>query len=169
MTTDCTSDTTAKRTDKMTERYSIRLATEGDAMIIQRFIGELAAYEREPDAVKVTAEQLARQMAETPPAFECLIAEVDGVPVGFALFHQNYSTWEGRPGLYLEDLYVREEHRSSGIGRAILQSLREIARQRDYGRIEWQVLDWNTTAQNFYSSIGATPLNDWTKWRLTIA
>lgn len=145
---------------------SVRLALPEDATTICRFIRELATYEREPDAVKITADQLAEQMAATPPALECLLAELDGVPVGFALFHQNYSTWAGRPGLYLEDLYVRQEHRSSGVGRAIFQSLQEIARDRNYGRIEWQVLNWNTTAQKFYSAIGASPLTEWTKWRL---
>lgn len=145
---------------------TIRFATAADAAIILRFIKGLAEFEREPDAVKVTASELAAQMGAPDPPFECLLAEDDGAPRGFALFYRNYSTWTGRPGLYLEDLYVLEEYRGRGIAGAFMRRLREIAAERGWSRIDWAVLDWNTAAQSFYREQGARPLEQWTLWRI---
>ncbi len=146
---------------------SIRFATVRDAEVILHFIRELAAYEREPEAVEVTAAILRAQMESNDPPFECLIAELDGAAAGFALFFRNYSTWRGRPGLFLEDLFVPERYRRRGIGRALLKRLAALSVERGYGRMEWSVLDWNQPAQDFYRSLGATPMDEWTIWRLS--
>lgn len=144
----------------------IRFATPDDAEIILRFIRELAAYEREPDAVRVDASTLAAQLAEPVPPFECLIAE-DGEPVGFALFFTTYSTWRGRRGIHLEDLWVTPSARKRGVGRALLSRLAAITCEREYARLEWAVLDWNELAMSFYRGLGAMPQGEWTTWRLT--
>ena len=146
---------------------SIRFATARDAETILGFIRELAVYEREPQAVEVTAEIIRAQMESDDPPFECLIAELDGAAAGFALFFRNYSTWRGRPGLFLEDLLVLERYRRNGIGRALLGRLAALAVERGYGRMEWSVLDWNQPAHDFYRNLGATPMDEWTIWRLT--
>jgi GNAT superfamily N-acetyltransferase len=146
---------------------SIRFAMAQDAPLILGFIRELAAYEREPEAVEVTADILRAQMESDDPPFECLIAELDGTAAGFALFFRNYSTWRGRPGLFLEDLFVPERYRRRGIGRALLGRLAAISVERGYGRMEWSVLNWNQPAQDFYRSLGATPMDEWTIWRLS--
>jgi GNAT superfamily N-acetyltransferase len=145
---------------------SIRFATAWDAEQVHQFVRELAIYEREPEAVEVTPEVLRAQMKSADPPFECLLAEQDGAAVGFALFFRNYSTWRGRPGLFLEDLFVPERHRRKGIGRALMGRLAAIAVERGYGRIEWSVLNWNTPAQEFYRKLGAAPMDQWTIWRL---
>jgi GNAT superfamily N-acetyltransferase len=144
----------------------IRFATSHDAPTILGLIQGLAAYEREPAAVEVTAVRLRDQMETPNPPFECLLAEDDGRAVGFALFFRNYSTWRGLPGLYLEDLFVLEEYRGRGIGGALLRRLQEIVTERGWGRMEWAVLNWNTPAQSFYREIGARPMSEWTTWRL---
>ncbi len=144
----------------------IRLAGPEDASTILRFIRELAAYEREPDAVEVDAQTLAAQLAEPSPPFECLIAE-DDEPVGFALFFSTYSTWRGRRGLHLEDLRVTPNARRRGVGSALLRRLATIAVERGCARLEWAVLDWNELAISFYRGLGATPQDEWTTWRLT--
>ncbi len=100
------------------------------------------------------------------PTAEALLAECEGTPVGFALFFQNFSTFRGQPGIYLEDLFVRPEHRGRGIGKALLARLARIAVDRDCGRFEWAVLDWNTPAMGFYRALGASPMDDWTVYRL---
>lgn len=141
-------------------------ATPADAALIHRFICELAEYEREPDAVEVTAAELAAQMAEPRPPFECVLASLDGEPAGFALFFHNYSTWRGRRGLYLEDLYVTPAQRGRGVGKALLDHLAQLAVARGCARFEWSVLDWNTPAIDFYRSLGAVPMDGWTVWRL---
>jgi GNAT superfamily N-acetyltransferase len=146
---------------------SIRFATARDAEVIVDFIRALAAYEREPDAVEVTADVLRSQIESADPPFECLIAELDGAAAGFALFFRNYSTWRGRPGLFLEDLFVLERHRRNGIGGALLKRLAALSVERGYGRMEWSVLDWNQPAHDFYRSLGAIPMDEWTIWRLT--
>ncbi len=146
---------------------SIRFATPFDAELMVGFVRALAEYEREPEAVEVTAEVLRTQMESADPPFECLIAEQDGAAVGFALFFRNYSTWRGRPGLFLEDLFVVPESRRQGVGRALLRSLAAIAVERGWARMEWSVLDWNAGAQRFYRSLGAEPLEAWTMWRLS--
>ncbi len=147
----------------------IRFATPDDAGTIHRFVCELAAYEREPDAVEVDPPTLAAQLAADPPPFECLLAEhgPERRPVGFALFFHSYSTWRGRRGLYLEDLYVPPALRGRGIGKALLARLAALAVERGCARMEWSVLDWNTPAHGFYRSIGAHPMDGWTVWRLT--
>lgn len=145
---------------------AIRFATPADAELVLRFIRGLAEYEHEPAAVKATAASLRAQMEAPAPPFECLIAERDGEPAGFALFFRNYSTWSGRPGLYLEDLFVPEAHRGHGVGKALLKRLAAVTMERGWARMEWAVLDWNTPAQGFYRALGAVSKDEWTVWRL---
>ncbi|MBL8947380.1 MAG: GNAT family N-acetyltransferase [Myxococcales bacterium] len=147
----------------------MRTATTEDAATILRFIRELAVYEREPDAVEVTLDTLREQLASPRPPFECVIAELAAEPVGFALFFANYSTWRGRAGLYLEDLYVTPEARGAGVGKALLRHLAALAVARGCVRMEWSVLDWNAPAIGFYDSIGAAPMSQWTVYRLADA
>ncbi len=144
----------------------IRFAGPEDAATILAFIRDLAAYEREPDAVEVTEAELAAQMREPSPPFECLLAEEDGEPLGFALFFHTYSTWRGRRGVWLEDLFVPPAHRGRGVGAALLTELARIAVDRGCARFEWSVLDWNEPAIRFYRSLGAQPQDEWTRWRL---
>lgn len=145
----------------------LRAAVPDDAAVIHRLIVDLATYEREPAAVVVTPAELREQLAAARPPFECVLAEVDGEAVGFALYFHNYSTWRGRPGLYLEDLFVEPAHRGRGIGKQLLVRLAQIAVERRCARMEWAVLDWNTPAIGFYQSLGARPLSEWTIFRLT--
>ena len=145
---------------------AIRFAAPGDAETILRFIRGLADYEREPDAVRVTAAELQTQMESADPPFECLVAEDDGEAVGFALFYRNYSTWRGRPGMYLEDIFVREDYRGRTVGHALMRRLAEIALARGWARMEWSVLNWNARAQDFYRAHGAQPKEEWTTWRV---
>jgi GNAT superfamily N-acetyltransferase len=134
--------------------------------MIHRFVVGLAVYEREPDAVEVTPATLRAQLAGPRPPFECLLAEVDGVAVGFALFFSTYSTWRGRTGLHLEDLFVDEAHRRRGVGRALVGRLAALARERGCARLELAVLDWNAPAIAFYRALGAVPLEEWTTYRI---
>ncbi len=150
----------------MRTRISVRRARPDDAALIHGFICELARYEREPDAVEATPASLRADLDREPPPFECLIGEIDAEPVGFALFFHNYSTWRGRRGLYLEDLFVTEQHRGAGAGRALLGAVARIASERGCARMEWAVLDWNQPAIDFYRSLGAEPLEEWTLFRL---
>jgi GNAT superfamily N-acetyltransferase len=145
---------------------SLRRVTPDDAGTVLRFIRELAEYEREPDAVEATVESLRADLAAPRPPFECLLAEVGGEPVGFALFFQNYSTWRGRPGIYLEDLYVTPARRGQGAGKALFLEVARIAVERGAGRYEWAVLDWNQPAIDFYLSLGAVAMSEWTVFRL---
>lgn len=145
---------------------TIRPAIEPDAATILRFVRELAEYEREPDAVKATEEMLGQALFGPDPAAEALIAEADGVAVGFALFFHNFSTWTGRRGVYLEDLYVTPDARGSGAGKALLAALAKLAVERGCARFEWAVLDWNEPAIGFYQSLGAKPMDEWTVFRL---
>jgi GNAT superfamily N-acetyltransferase len=144
----------------------IRFAGPDDADTLHRFIVALATYEKEPDAVEVTPAVLAAQMQSPRPPFECLLAERDGRPLGFALFFQSYSTWRGRPGMYLEDLFVDQAERRAGVGRALLVRLAQLAVERGHGRLEWAVLDWNAPAIGFYRSLGAVAQDEWTVHRL---
>jgi GNAT superfamily N-acetyltransferase len=144
----------------------VRGATPDDVPLILALIRELAEFERALDEVHATEESLhATLFAERPAAF-CHIAEYDGQAAGFALWFLNYSTWLGGHGLYLEDLYVREQFRGNGIGIALLRELAGICLERGYARLEWWVLDWNP-ARGFYESIGATALTEWIPYRLT--
>ncbi len=146
---------------------SIRFAEPADVATIAELIRGLARYERLEDEVVLTPEQLERTLFGARRYAETLIAEDAGEPVGFALFFHNYSTFLARPGIYLEDLYVRESHRGKGIGKALLANLAAIAVERECGRLEWAVLDWNTDAIGFYERLGARPNSDWTVYRLT--
>lgn len=145
---------------------AIRPATAADAPTIHGLVCELAAFERAPDAVENTPDNLASQLAADPPPFDCLVAERDGEIVGFALYFFNYSTWTGRPGLYIEDLYVTPGARGSGAGKALFLALVRVAVERGCGRMEWSVLDWNRSAIEFYRAFGAKPMDEWTTFRL---
>ena len=144
----------------------IRNANESDVPLILYFIRELAVYEKLADKVVATEELLHRTLFERRYA-EVIIGEDDGEPVGFALFFHNYSTFLARPGIYLEDLFVKPEARGKGYGKALLARLAAIARERECGRVEWAVLDWNEPSIDFYKSLGAVPLDDWITFRLT--
>ncbi|MFT3977272.1 MAG: GNAT family N-acetyltransferase [Sphingomonas bacterium] len=146
---------------------NIRPAAPSDCATILRFVRELAEYEREPDAVEATGEMLHAALFSTPPAAEALIAERDGEPIGFALFFHNFSTWAGKRGLYLEDLYVTPAARGSGAGKALLAHLAALAVDRDCARFEWSVLDWNTPAIDFYRAMGAQAMDEWTVQRVS--
>src|SRR5436853_2605767 len=144
----------------------IRDATEADVPLIFQFIRDLADYERLADRVTATEDMLRRTLFGSPRFAEVLIAEHEGAPAGFALFFHNYSTFLGQPGIYLEDLFVREEMRGRGYGKALLGRLARIARERGCGRVEWAVLDWNAPSIAFYRSIGAVSRADWKSRRL---
>lgn len=145
----------------------IRFATRADVATILRFVRELADYERAADKVVATEELLSEALFATPPAAEALIAEVDGAPVGMALFFHNFSTWTGWRGLYLEDLYVTPQARGTGAGTALLKRLAAIAVERGCARFEWSVLDWNEPAIRFYRAMGAEAQDEWTVMRVT--
>lgn len=146
---------------------SIRPATVMDVPVILQLIRDLAAYERAPNEVTATKEQLVDVLFGQKPAAEVLLAFENGMPAGFAVFFHNFSTWLGRPGLYLEDLFVKPEMRGKGYGRALLVDLAKIARERGCGRMEWAVLNWNDPAIQFYRKLGAKPMDEWTVFRLT--
>ncbi len=145
---------------------SIRMANANDAELIYSMIYELAEYERETAAVKITPADLVRELNSPQPPFECIIAEIDERPAGFALFFHTYSTWEGTQTLYLEDLFVRTAYRKTGMGAALMQFLSKLARERGCKRFEWSVLNWNEMAIDFYERIGAKPVAGWTRYRL---
>jgi GNAT superfamily N-acetyltransferase len=138
-----------------------------DIGTIEELIRALAEYERMADEVVMNAELLRKALFGERPYAEVLIAEADGEAVGFALFFHNFSTFLGRPGIYLEDLFVKPEHRGGGFGKALLKRLAEIAVERDCGRMEWAVLDWNEPSIGFYKKLGARPNDEWTVFRLT--
>jgi GNAT superfamily N-acetyltransferase len=142
----------------MTGTPRVRPARPDDVPVVLSLIQELADYERLPD--------LHSALFDEAPAAYCHVGEVDGAVVGFALWFLNFSTWLGRSGIYLEDLFVRPSARGTGLGRALLTTLVDIAQERGYGRVEWSVLDWNVDAQGFSRSIGAVPMDGWTVWRL---
>lgn len=144
---------------------AIRPAEPDDAALILHFIRELAIYEKAEDEVVATEEDIRRSIFDAGSA-RALICNVDGEPAGFAVYFFNYSTWQGRKGLYLEDLYVTPSYRKAGAGKALLQHLAQIAVAEGCGRFEWSVLDWNEPALQFYKSIGAWPMEEWVKHRL---
>jgi GNAT superfamily N-acetyltransferase len=152
---------------KTGQDFQIRPARVEDVPIIFQLICDLATYERAPDDVIATEEQLVDVLFGERPAAEVLLAFEGKSPVGFAVYFYNFSTWLGRPGLYLEDLFVKPEMRGKGYGRALLVELAKIARDRECGRMDWAVLDWNEPAIKFYRSLGAKPMDDWTVFRLT--
>ncbi|HUP49945.1 MAG TPA: GNAT family N-acetyltransferase [Thermoanaerobaculia bacterium] len=145
----------------------IRAAAEADVPLILSFIRDLARYEKLEESVVTTEERLRDSLFGERPYAEVLIGEESGQPVAFALFFHNYSTFLGRPGLYLEDLFVKPEARGRGHGRAMLARLARVARERNCGRMEWWVLDWNEPAIAFYRRLGAVPMDDWTVFRLS--
>ncbi len=146
---------------------NIRPATPIDIPEILKFIRELAEYEKLADQAVATAEDLLRDGFAERPYFQVLIAEWDGQPAGFALYFYNYSTFQGRPGLYLEDVFVRPPYRGNGIGKALLLHVARIAAEEGCGRFQWQVLDWNTPAIKFYESLGAQVMKEWLTMRVS--
>ena len=146
---------------------SVREASEGDVPLILSLIRELAEYEKLSREVVATEEGLRENLFGGRRYAEVLIGEHDGVPAGFALFFHNFSTFLGKPGIYLEDLYVRPEFRGAGIGKRLLVQLARLARERGCGRLEWWVLDWNAPSIGFYEKLGAVAMDDWTVYRLT--
>lgn len=144
----------------------IRAARPEDIATILKLIRGLAEYEREPLAAKATAEGLLRDGFGDHPKFHCLLADWEGAAVGFALYFYNYSTWKGCPGIFLEDLFVWPEHRGKGIGKALLLHVARIAVAENCGRYEWQVLDWNTPAIEFYEALGARRMKQWLPMRV---
>jgi GNAT superfamily N-acetyltransferase len=148
----------------------VRPAQPGDVPVLLELVRELAAYEREPDAVEATEEMLAAALFGAAPVASCSVAldppGDDGEVVGFALWYVTFSTWKGLPGLWLEDLFVRPPARGRGLGRALLQDLARVCVARGYARFEWWVLDWNAPAVGFYRSLGAVPQDEWTTFRV---
>ena len=145
---------------------SIRPAIAADISLIGQFIRDLAEYEKLSHAVRFDEAVMAQKLFGARPYAEVLIGEIDGAPQGFALFFHNFSTFEGRPGIYLEDLFVRPDARGSGLGKALLAKLAALAVERDCARLEWSVLDWNTPAIDFYKALGAMPMDEWTVMRV---
>lgn len=143
----------------------IRVATEADTSVVLEFIKGLAEYERLPHEVTATEALIKKNVFGRRNA-EVILAEIDGKPVGFALFFHNFSTFLGKPGIYLEDLFVKPEYRKRGIGKQLLIYLARLAKERDCGRFEWAVLNWNESAISFYESLGAKPMDEWTVYRL---
>jgi len=146
---------------------TIRSAEKADVPLILEFIRALAAYEREPGAVSATEDDLLRHGFGPNPFYFCLIAERNGRAAGFALYFFNYSTWKGRPGLYLEDLFVLPELRGLGIGKALLERVAAVAVEKECPRLQWEVLDWNTPAIDFYRAMGAEFLDEWRNVRVS--
>jgi GNAT superfamily N-acetyltransferase len=144
----------------------IRAAQPHDVGTILKLIRGLAEYEHEPQAAEATEEDLLRDGFGAHPKFHCVIAECEGAPVGFALYFYNYSTWKGRPGIYLEDIFVWPEYRGKGIGKALLLHVARTAVAEKCGRYEWQVLDWNTPAIEFYEDLGAKRMKQWLPMRV---
>ena len=151
----------------MTTDVQIRPADERDAALILDMINALAVYEKLAHAVTATEQSIRESLFGPRPAAEVIIAEAGGRPAGFALFFHNYSTFLAQRGLYLEDLFVKPEYRGRGVGRALLQRLAAIAVERNCGRFEWSVLDWNEPAIGFYKKLGAVPMDEWTIFRVT--
>jgi len=154
----------------------VRPAVPGDIPLIRSLIRELADYEKAPEQAVATEQALHQHLfgdswtgiaGRRGPVAECLIGEVDGVPEGFAVYFTNFSTWLGTPGIYLEDLFVRPAARGRGLGKALLQAVAAVAVSRGCGRMDWSVLDWNRPAIEFYESLGATPMSEWTTYRVS--
>lgn len=145
---------------------AIRPATPADLSLIARLIRDLAEYEKLAHEVRFDEAVLGEKLFGARPYAEVVIGEIDGVAMGFALFFHNFSTFEGRPGIYLEDLFVRPEARGSGLGKALLSHLAMLAVERDCARLEWSVLDWNAPAIGFYQALGARAMDDWTVMRV---
>jgi GNAT superfamily N-acetyltransferase len=145
----------------------IREAKISDVQAIYDLIVELAVYEKEPDAVVASVEHIQENLFGANPVAYCHVAEVDGQVVGIAIWFLNYSTWLGKAGLYLEDLFVKPEFRGSGLGLSLMKTLAQVCVDRGYERFQWWVLDWNEPSINFYKSIGAEAMDEWTVYRLS--
>lgn len=145
---------------------NIRAALASDCPTLMIFICELAEFEKLSHEVKASEAALKQTLFTENNGIEALVAELDGIPAGFALYFKNYSTFLAKPGLYLEDLYVAPKYRSQGIGKSVLKYLANLCLERNYGRLEWSVLDWNERAIKFYRSVGAIGMNDWTAQRM---
>jgi GNAT superfamily N-acetyltransferase len=148
-------------------KFYIRFATEQDVDLILTFIKELAEYEKLLNEVVATPEILRKSLFGPRKNAEVILIHYHNEPVGFALFFHNFSTFLGKPGIYIEDLYVKQELRGKGLGQALLNFIAKLAKERDCGRVEWWVLDWNEDAIRFYQKIGAIPMNEWTVFQLT--
>jgi len=147
-------------------QITIRPTTPTDLGEIHQLIAALADYEKLSDRFVLTTELLREGLFGNAPSARCILAYADEEPAGFALFFTNFSTFLGKPGLYLEDLFVKPHLRGNGIGKSLLRALATIAQENNYGRMEWAVLDWNTPSIEFYKSLGAVPMNEWTVFRL---
>ncbi|WP_137167540.1 GNAT family N-acetyltransferase [Salinimonas lutimaris] len=145
---------------------TIRAARPADAPTILQFVKELAIYEKAEHEVEATSEHIAATLFGDTSTAHCVLCESNGQPIGFAVYFFNYSTWQGRNGLYLEDLYVSQQARGQGAGKALLTHLAGVAVDNDCGRFEWSVLDWNEPAIRFYESLGARAQSEWVKYRL---
>ena len=145
---------------------AVRTARPGDVPDVLALVRELSTYEREPDAVETTEQMLHDALFGPSPVASCHVAVLDGQVVGMALWYVTFSTWKGVPGLWLEDLFVRESARGTGLGRGLLQTLAAVCVDRGYARFEWWVLDWNAPAIGFYASLGAVPQDEWTVHRV---
>lgn len=150
-----------------TTTATLRTATVDDVPLILQFIRELAEYERLLDDVVATEEMLREELFGEQPRAEVILCHEGETPAGFALFFHNFSTFRGRAGIYLEDLFVRPAFRGKGYGKTLLKALAKLAVQRNCARLEWAVLDWNTPSINFYKSLGAMPMDEWTVFRVT--
>jgi GNAT superfamily N-acetyltransferase len=147
--------------------FKIRAATENDVPIILSLIRELAEYERLSHEVKATEENLRKRLFEDRPVAQVLIGEFEGAPIGFALFYYTFSTFLGKPGIYLEDLYIKNDYRRRGFGHKLMAQVAGLAKDRNCGRFEWAVLRWNQPAIRAYQKINAVPLSEWTVYRLS--
>jgi len=145
----------------------IRIAQPADVEDIHRLIYELAVYEKAPEEMVATIDQINTSLFNATPVAFCHVAEVDGKVVGIALWFLNYSTWLGKAGIYLEDLFVQPEYRGHGIGKGFMQTLAALCVERGYERFQWWVLDWNKPSIDFYQSLGAVPMDEWTVFRLS--
>ncbi|MDR1834508.1 MAG: GNAT family N-acetyltransferase [Fusobacteriaceae bacterium] len=154
------------RTWNITEKGTLREAQRKDTALVLGFIKGLAEYEHLEHMVEATEEMLARYFFDEKKV-EVLICEYEGKAVGFALFFHNFSTFLGKPGLYIEDIYIEPEYRGKGLGKGMLTTVAQIAVERDYGRVEWACLDWNEPSIRFYKSQGAVPMDEWTIYRVT--
>lgn len=156
-----------KRIDTSIPDFKIRFADEGDVELILHFIKQLAAYEKLAHEAVATTERLHKHLFGKHPKAEVIIGEYKNEPVAFALFFHNFSTFLGKPGIYLEDLFVNPDARGNGLGKVLLAYLAELTVERDCGRLEWSVLDWNEPAISFYKKLGAKPMDEWTVFRVT--
>ena len=146
----------------------IRVAKPTDGPVIHEMILELAAFEKAAHEVQSSPEVLSAQLANSSPPFQCFLAVLNDTVVGFALYFYSYSTWRGKKGVWLEDLYVRDSYRGKGVGSALFDAVLQKAKHENAGRVEWPVLDWNRAAHQFYRQKGAEPLVEWRTWRLSL-